>query len=91
MSTIVYGISISVDERNSRLMEVAFKHKQDAEDVARAAGWYGCDGNLVPLVIYDSAAEYQNQVDADKLASAKNRLTPDELDLLRKHFNTTVK
>lgn len=87
-ATEIYGISVSVDERNTRTMNVVFENHQDAATAAKGAGWYGSDGVVIPMLLYKSVEAYQKQVEADKLAAAKSRLSDEEFELLRRYFTS---
>ena len=84
----IYGISVAVDERNTRTMNVVFENHQDAEIAAKGAGWYGSNGTVIPMLLYKSVEAYQRQVEADKLAAAKSRLSDEEFELLRRYFTS---
>jgi hypothetical protein len=93
---IVYGISYPIcggkdptvtnfPLRNDTLPEF-FDNKDDAIKVAKGIGWSGADGTVIPVRVHSSVEEYETHTEQERLKKAENKLTTDELELLRKKY-----
>lgn len=82
MKRIVYGISVSVSELHSRMEPFAFTNRTDAEAVAKGRGWYGGDGTVVPIEIFDSRNDFVADDENKRKAAALAKLTDEDRRLL---------
>ena len=82
----IYGINYPITDRSSDTLNEFFVNKEDAEKAAKGIGWYGSDGTVIPMRLHTSFEEYHAVVEQDKIERAKKKLTPEELELLRREY-----
>jgi hypothetical protein len=54
----IYGITAPVSEYASALGDVFFTSPDIAQEFCPKAGWYGSDGHVTPVQVFDSVDDY---------------------------------
>ena len=83
MTRTIYGVYVSTDERSGKLLHDFFEKQEDAQTIAKGAGWYGSNGDVMAMTLHSSTADYRQAQAEAKLTAAKNKLTDSELEVLK--------
>jgi predicted DNA binding protein len=83
MTRTIYGVYVSTDERSGKLLNDFFERQEDASAIAKGAGWYGSNGDVMAMTLHSDIHSYRQAQAEAKLTAAKNKLTDSELEVLR--------
>lgn len=84
-----YAAYVSIDEVHSSLFGY-FTNKSDAETASKGQGWYGSNGSVnretINIKIYESLEEFNNRHKVDRLIHLLDKLSEEDIGLLKNHF-----